>query len=124
MLPELTSLTGLPKTAAIPTIIEWSTKKSQVTISRGVAMNLFRRGTKQGFGDGGVQATSGVQPRWESGAKVEDVYANDNCNNVLTKNQNLFQHGNFRGDMSPLSPLPYAPDHFSHVHANFWQAYN
>ena len=86
-------------------------------VSRGVARNLFRRGTKQADwgvvtevlqrGPGAGRALVG-SPR-----KLKTLYANNHCNNVLTKNP-YFQHGNFRGDMSPLFCPPFStPLHVS-----------
>ena len=59
-------------------------------LSRGVARNLFRRGTKQE--DWGHKSPSGVQGQGHGGGlgalppEAEDIYANNDCNNVLTKN--------------------------------------
>jgi len=59
-------------------------------LDRGVARNLFRRGTKQG--DCGQKSPSGVQGQSPGGglrvspSEAEDIYANNHCSNVLTKN--------------------------------------
>ena len=51
-----------------------------------------------------------VEPWWEFGGEAPRSwrhiqYANNHSDNVLTKTT-IFQHGNFRGDMSPLPPPP------------------
>jgi len=90
--------------------------------NRGVARNLFRRGDKTGgMPDWGQKSPSGSRGRalvgvW--GLADEDIYANNHCNNVLSKKPKKFQHGNFRGGgMSPLPPplLPYAPEGKSRI---------
>ena len=77
---------------------------------RGVARNLFWRGTNRGTGDRSPLAGSRGRALHGGGPpEAEDIYANNHCNNV-NQNPLFFQHGNFRGDMSPLPPpLPYAP---------------
>jgi len=85
---------------------------SVYTPGRGVARNLFRRGTKQG--DWGQKSPSPAGSRGRAlvvwGLEAEDIYANNHCNNVLTKVPYFFQHRNFRGgDISLAPPLPYAP---------------
>ena len=68
---------------------------------RGVARNLFQRGTKPG--DLGQKSPAGSRGRalvgvWELPQKLKIyVHAKNHCNNVLTKTHNFFQHGNFRG---------------------------
>ena len=63
----------------------------QVRYTRGVARNLFRRGTKQGDWDRSRPAGSRGRAMVESGPsgakppEAEDIYANSHCNNVLTK---------------------------------------
>jgi len=82
-------------------------------IHRGVARNLFWRGTKQG--DWGQKYPRGVQGQSPAGGdlvaeppETEDIYANNHCNNVLIKNPKNFSAWEFPGGgMSP--PLPYAP---------------
>ena len=79
--------------------------------TRGVARNLFRRGTKPGnWGQKSPSGVQGAEPWWESGAKLKIYMLKHHCNNVLTKNL-YFSTWEFLGggDMSPLSPLPYAP---------------
>jgi len=69
-----------------------------------------------GLGTEVPQRGPGAEPWWGSGAmppEAEDIYANNNCNNALTKNPpNFFQHGNFReGGHVPLVPPSLRPCH-------------
>jgi len=43
------------------------------------------------------QRGPGAEPWWESGAEAEDIYANNNCNNGLTKNPPIFSAWEFPG---------------------------
>jgi len=54
------------------------------TAARGVARNLFRRGTKPE--DLGQKSPSGVQGHSPGGGLGAKPAANNHCNNVLTKN--------------------------------------
>jgi len=73
-------------------------------VHRGVARNLFRRGTKWG-----QKSPSGVQGHNPGGgmevklSEAEYIYANDRCNNVLTKTPN-FSAWRFLGGHVPLAP--------------------
>jgi len=98
------------KSPAILTLDYWYIL---LVYTRGIARNLFRRGTKPE--DWGQKSPSGVQgqsPGGGLGAKppeAEDIYANNHCN-VLTKTSEFFSAWEFLGGgMSSLSPLPYAP---------------
>ena len=75
---------------------------------RGVARNLFRRGTKPG--DWIEVPQRGPGPGGGLGAKppeAEHIYANNHSDNVLIKTTNFFQHGNFREGHVPLVlPFP------------------
>jgi len=77
--------------------------------ARGVARNLFRRGTKPG--DWGQKSPSGSRGRALVGVS-EDIYANNHRNNVLPvtkKTLTKFSVWEFPGGHVPLVPLPYAP---------------
>jgi len=109
-----------------------------LTCARGVARNLFRRETKHvgvsgDLGDFrppdpqtcfGVEATPRVQPRWVSPPEAEDIYTNNNCNNVLTQNPYLFSASEFpwEGEHVPLIPPSVRP--WSVLAKESWKSVN
>jgi len=80
---------------------------------QGRSQKFVSEGTKQG--DWGQESPNGVQgqsPGVGLGAKpreAEDIYANNHCDNVLTKKPLIFSTWEFPGGHVPLVPLPYAP---------------
>jgi len=79
-----------------------------------------------GLGNGSPPAGSrplhGYSPGGSLGAEAEDVYANNNSNNVLTKNPSkFFSVWEFPGggDMSPCPAPSLRPWFVGHIHCDF-----
>ena len=85
-----------------------------VVTLRGVARNLFRRGQNRGTGDRSPPAGSRSRAVVRVWGRSHHIYANNHCNNLLTKQPLIFfSMGISGGGARPPcpSPLPYAPGH-------------
>ena len=88
------------------------TKQDSQT-DQGRSQKFVSEGDKTGgLGTEVPQRGPGAEPWWWSGGEAreaEDIYANNNCSNALTKKPtNFFSMGIFGGGgMSPLSPSPF-----------------